>query len=599
MRVANEVRVGIVVVLALTLMLSAYFFLRGVGFGAELYYVRLNSAATIAAGNDVRLQGVKVGQVQEVTLDPQTQKPLLTLAIKRQQPAFKLLQNYRYSVQSSAVIGESYVDIRGDFDPNAPVYSAGNPAQIIPGTGSAGIAGITDQATLLAQELRSTLQKFNVTIDRVNKGVLSYENQTKLARTLDNVTRLSRDVGQAFGPQGIRFGFGDPRAQRGLNEALINTAALSRQAQGLARDAQSVISQANVAARNVTALTASGRDVVQENRGQLRRLLTTFDRTAQNVAGLTETLDFALRQGGFKENAQIAFQSLRRSAENVEAATAGFRALTSDPQAQNDLRTTLTALRESTEALRATAQTISGAIADPQLQGQLKTTLQTLSATAATLQTTTENLRVASEGLKNIAGDSKVQEDIKALPAELRGTLVATRATAERVNALLGGRRNRNAPNAGGTTPGTLEPPRSGYVPGGFDFTYRHFADGATANGIRSRNFGDITFNAELFGSPFRAGLANIGEGTDLTLQTGRFLGKNGALRYGLYRSKLGVGADYRAGRFSIEGNLYDPARRSMNIYGGVRLTPEIEIIAGREHGRGVRTNSIGVRLTP
>lgn len=599
MRVANEVRVGIVVVLATALILFGYFFLRGVGFGAELYYVRLNGAATIAAGNDVRLQGVKIGQVQEVTLDDETQKPLLTLAVKNQDPPFKLLKAYTYGVQSSAIIGENYVDIRGPFDPNAPVYVAGNRNQIIPGTAAAGLAGITDQATLLAKDLRQTLQKVNVTIDRVNKGVLSYDNQIKLARTLDNVTRLSKEVGQSFGPNGIRFGFGDPVAQRGLNETLINTAVLSRQAQSLARDAGSVISQANVAARNVTALTATGRGIVQENRVQLRRLLVTFDKTAQNVAGLTETLDFALRQGGFKENAQIAFQSLRRSAENVEAATAGFRTLATDQQAQKDLRTTLTALRESTEALRDTAKTISVAINDPELQGRIKGTLDVLTTTSASLKNITANLEVATTGLKNIAGDPKVQDDIKALPAELRGTLVATRATAERLNSLLGGRRNRNAPNVGGSTPGALEPPQSGYSPGGLDFTYRHFADSANVGGARARNFGDVNFNTELFGAPFRAGLANIGEGTDLTLQTGRFLGKSGALRYGLYRSKLGVGADYRSGRFSLEGNLYDPARRSLNVYGGVRLTPQVEIIAGRETGRGVRTNSIGVRLTP
>ena len=70
-------------------------------------------------------------------------------------------------------------------------------------------------------------------------------------------------------------------------------------------------------------------------------------------------------------------------------------------------------------------------------------------------------------------------------------------------------------------------------------------------------------------------------------------------MRYGLYRSKLGIGAEYHTGRLSLEGNLYDPNDRSYNAYLGYQLTPSFEILAGREKSGGVRTNAIGVRLTP
>jgi ABC-type transporter Mla subunit MlaD len=592
MRIANEVRVGIVVMLALTLMLIGYFVLRGIGLGADLYYMRLNTAATVARGNDVRLQGVLVGQVQEVTLDAATQKPLLTLALKGDNPRVKLLTKYAYSVQASSLIGESYVDIRGEYDPNAPVYEANNQAQIIPGTASPGIAGITDQASQLASDFRTTLLKFNVTLDRINKGVLSYDNQIRLAKTLDNVTKLTQQVGQSFGPNGVKIGFGDPAAQRSLNEALQNAAVASRQAKDIAREAQG-------AARNINRLTGSAGGVLNENRPQLRQLLVSFNRTANNVAGLTETLDFALRQGGFKENSQIAFQSLRRAAENVEATTAGFRSLSNDPATQKNLRDTVAALRESTEALRDTARIISGTINDPEVRTQIAGTLRTLNATATTLQQTTENLRDTTAGFKSIVTDPQVQDDLRAIPSELRGTLEATRSTAERFNSLLGGRRNRNAPATGG---GGTAPQQSGYAPGGVDFTYRRLTNpkGTPSGPDNSgRNYGDVTFNAELFGGPFRAGLANIGESTDVTLQSGKFLGKNGAVRYGLYRSKLGAGADYRKGRFSLEGNLYDPNNSSYNIYGGVRVSPQVEVLLGHEKIRGVRSNSIGVRLSP
>src|SRR4028118_1669964 len=111
MKTGNEARVGVVVVAALALALSGYFFLRGTAPGADLYYLRINGPATIAQGNDVRLQGVKIGEVREVALDPDTQQPIVTIAVKPN----KLLKNYQYSIRTSSLIGEPYVDIRGAY----------------------------------------------------------------------------------------------------------------------------------------------------------------------------------------------------------------------------------------------------------------------------------------------------------------------------------------------------------------------------------------------------------------------------------------------------------------------------------------------------
>jgi hypothetical protein len=102
-----------------------------------------------------------------------------------------------------------------------------------------------------------------------------------------------------------------------------------------------------------------------------------------------------------------------------------------------------------------------------------------------------------------------------------------------------------------------------------------------------------------LFGSPFRAGLSSIGEGSDFNAASGKYIGRNGAVRYGLYRSKLGVSAQYNLGRFSLEGNLYDPESQFGQYYGGFQITPNLEIIAGREKFGSVQSNSIGVRLRP
>ena len=605
MRFGNEARVGFVVILALALALTGYFFLRGVGVGADLYTIRLNGAGAIAKGNDVLLQGIKVGIVREVGLDPATQRPLVTIAIQKSNPPFKLLKSYRYAVQPSGIIGENYVDIRGEYKPDVELYAA-NTSEQIPGIASPGIAGLTDSATQISGQLSKTLQKVNVTIDRVNKGVLSYENQVKLARTLDSVAKLTTSAGRAFSPQ----------TQRQLAQALANAnrasaegalaarniriategagstvSNLSRQANGLANQASGVLNQAN-------GIFRQGNGIIAENRGELKSLLSSFRVTANNAAGLTRSLTFLVRDSKITENSQILFGSLRRTAENVEASSAAFRKLSDDPELAQTLRTTLTSLRTSTESLSNIARSIEGLIGDETSQAQLKSTLRTFSETATTLQATTQNLLVVTEGFKNIVSDPQLQSSLKAIPNELLGTLQATRATAERINGLLGGRKSRQNTDASGT-PGssstTAAPANIASLDSGFSFTLRRLND-RDARG--NRTFGDVDFRGELFGGPLRAGLANIGEGTDVTLQTGQFIGTNGALRYGVFRSKLGVGLDYQLGKLRFEGNVYDPNRRSYAVYGGYRLSPQVEVLVGAEKSPGVRGGSVGVRLS-
>lgn len=588
MRGSNEAKVGVVVVSALVLLVGGYAWLRGIGLGGEHYYLRLNGAANITVGNDVRLQGVKIGQIKKVTLDPVTQKPLLTLALDRSNPPFQLAKNYIYSVRQGSLVGENYVDIRGKFTPGMQLYVANDPSQVIQGNGAVAITDVTqqvsDQIGVLSKDFRATLQNLNVTLDRINKGVLNYDNQRKLATALDGVARLTNKASQGFGPQGVKISLGDENARNSLNSALRSSAAAAE--------------QANYAARNINGLTRELGGVVQENKGQIRGLLNNLSAAAGNAAGLTQSLNFLIRDGGFKENSQIALNSLRKAAENVEAGTAGFRSLATDQTAQKDLRDTLAALRVTTETLRDTVGVVNKAIADPTNQNQLKTTLGVLSDTATSLQTTMKNFAEISGGLKNTLGDPALQNNLKASAENLAGTLAATRAAAERVNGLLGGRKPRATSDPGAANSGSTENGAKtviSEIPTGMDFTYRRFV----SNGVSPRNFGDVNFGIELFGAPFRLGLSDIGDGTDLTLQSGRYLGKNAAIRYGVYRSKLGAGAQYSAGRFNLEANAWDLNRRSYNLYGGLELTPQVELLVGREHIGNMRTNAIGVRLRP
>ena len=583
MRYSNEIRVGIVFLGGLALIVFGYFYLRGLGLNAEFYTLRLNGAASIAQGNDVRLQGVKIGQVSEVNFDPETQQPILKIAVRRADPSYKLLKTYEYSVQISGLVGENYVDIRGPYSAGADIYNADDPEEIIPAEAAGGILAATNSANDLAKSLETTIAKVNTTLDAVNNGVLNNPNQQKLAQALDGVAKLTTSASKTFDES---TGRSLQRSLTNAERASANIERATRDAGGLSNDVRSLVRDAR-GELNTTSRNFNG--IANENRGQLKQLLANTTRASNSIAGLTETLDFTLRAGGFKENSQAALKSLTRAAENVAVATDGIRTLSEDPTTNADLKRTLVALRQSTESLRDTAASLQGFVAGDGT-GQLKGVL-------ASLGTTANNLEVTTASINNIIGDPEVQADIKGSADNLNNTLAATRASAERINALLGGKkRAQTDAGTGQGTPSDIAATNTFGSPGA-SLMLRSLSE--TPRGASGRNFGDAQFDADLLGGPFRIGLANIGDGDDFTLQSGQYLSKNLAARYGLYRSKLGVGLEARRGKFFVEGNAYGLNNSSYNLYGGVAITRNLDLMAGTENIRGNGSASIAVRLRP
>ncbi len=630
----NEARVGIVVFIALATMVVGYFYLRGLGLTSDKYYLRLIGASHIAPGNEVRLQGVKIGQVLEVALD-EGQKPLITVAVKRSGAPLQLLKSYKYTLQSSTLIGENVVDVRGPFRVDAEAYEPNNPRVVIPVTSAGPLAAVTDQATLLIGEMRGTLDKLNTTIERINTGVLSNNNQLKIARALDNVAKLTQEARRGFGPEGIRVGLGDPKARQGLNDTLQNTAFAAK--------------QAGAAAGDLRLMAADLKNIVGTNKGQIGSLMSGLNKTASEVGGLAQSLSFLVKNGGLQENLngtllaarkaaenveamtasfkkgtgegtqsdiQATLASARRAAENIEAATGALKAF-SDADTQKTLRSAIVSLTDTANSLKITADAIKTTITDPDSQKQLKSTLTTINQATTSLAATADNMKEASAGFKNILADEKLQADLKALPSSLRAsseelqkTLAATRGTAQsfqnladNVSGLLPRSRRRNTnqtPPAPGTKP--ISKPGTEF-PSGPYLTYRNLSNfgGKPRIGadVAQNAYGDLGFDATLFGGPLRLGVSNIGDGSDLTLQTGQYLGKGVALRYGIYRSEIGAGVELRKGRFFVEGNAWDLNDGSYNALVGVKITPQVELFGGRESIRGVHSTALGVRLRP
>jgi len=92
-------------------------------------------------------------------------------------------------------------------------------------------------------------------------------------------------------------------------------------------------------------------------------------------------------------------------------------------------------------------------------------------------------------------------------------------------------------------------------------------------------------------------GVADIGEQNEVNLQQGRRRG-NQAFRYGLMRSKLGVGGDiYLGGRSQLSVDVFDPNEVRADVTGAVPLTDSTRLIFGVRDVWGDNLGFVGARF--
>jgi len=81
-----------------------------VGFGAGHYTInaKFRSAEGITVGTDVRLAGVKIGSVSNLSLDPKTFQAMARLSIK---PEYQMPEDSAAIISSEGLLGGNFVEI--------------------------------------------------------------------------------------------------------------------------------------------------------------------------------------------------------------------------------------------------------------------------------------------------------------------------------------------------------------------------------------------------------------------------------------------------------------------------------------------------------
>ena len=379
---------------------------------------------------------------------------------------------------------------------------------------------------------------------------------------------------------------------------------------GLPDTARELMNDARGIAKGINTMVSS-----RENQEQLRQILTNVNRatmTASQVANQGLKLATQLARMASKndwrvadmiENLRLASGSvqrtatqihqlvsttplpaqmarageeLRAAAEDVHKTTTQARDIFTDPELRKSLDTMVADLRKASENLVTLTGSASKLVGDPQVQSDLK-------ATMANIREATDSLKQSTDAARKLLTDPEVTGDLKA-------TVRNARLTAER-GADIAAKASKSLDRVDRTMD------RLGNAVASVKPSYTRAWLGnraALEEGLRSDFNLDIHYgqNPEDF---WRVGVADIGRGERLILQKAVPLG-SGRARGGILYGKVSVGYDKLWPRGSLEFDVYDPDRLTLDARGVYRLQDNWDLVVGVDQALNRNHPFIGVR---
>lgn len=275
----NPIPIGIVGLLVLSLVALAAYNVDDLPIigGGTTYQAHFSEAAGLSASDEVRIAGVKAGEVTDVGLAGD--KVLVTFRV---QDAW-VGDRSGASIQIKTLLGAKYLalDLRGDqvLDPGQPIPLSRtvSPFDVVEAFNglSETVGGIdTDQLATsfrtLADTFRGTPDETRAALDglsRLSRTIASRDEQlAQLLDGADNVTGVLADRNREF-------------------EALLRDGNLLLEELGMRREAISALLD------NTQRLSAELRGLVAENREQLRPALEQLDQVAATLQRNQDDLD--------------------------------------------------------------------------------------------------------------------------------------------------------------------------------------------------------------------------------------------------------------------------------------------------------------------
>ncbi len=252
MKYSREVKVGVSIVLAALIFYFGVRYLQNVPLfrGSYTLHAQFSNAGGLVSGNQVRINGVNVGSVESVRLDPEARVARVVFRVDR---SIKIPQGSTAEVSGVSALGGVRLSISLGPPSNPPI----EPGGFVPTPPEKDIfAQLSDKAPLIAARADSLLAKANTTMEEAN--VLLQSPESNFNTTMDAVRESATALARLLESQRARLG-----------RVLENTEGLTAELESFAETNTDSLNQ-SVEQLN-TVLT------------QAERNLQTLDRTTRNL----------------------------------------------------------------------------------------------------------------------------------------------------------------------------------------------------------------------------------------------------------------------------------------------------------------------------
>ena len=297
-----------------------------------------------------------------------------------------------------------------------------------------------------------------------------------------------------------------------------------------------------------------------------------MEKLEQMITAIAETVDESL----INETLIELSTKLRDSMDNVNELLLHIDSLVGANA--DEINATLTNLKDMTSTFKLVSEDIRKVVSDPVLLARLDTITYGLEESVA-------NMQKISSDIEEVTGDPEVKQNLKdslrltkETLEEAKGSITEFKGSLSSVSKKVDQLSKLSEVDVSGKVVGRFV--RNDDVPPGED---------------KNKALADVEMQAETKKGFIRVGGEAIGEDTVLSLQGGRRITPDFALRGGIVRSKVGMGMEYKMGEVLWSSDLYDPNDPKFNSYLGLKLSSDYTLRLGVEDIFGDVNPMVGV----
>jgi phospholipid/cholesterol/gamma-HCH transport system substrate-binding protein len=219
----SELKIGVVTIVAIVIAAVTVFLLTGDrGFSWQRYYLKTRFASVpgLNSGSPVRLAGVEVGAVEEVTLEGEQVE--VTFSVNKRF-GDRITSGSVAKLGSVSLLGEAAVDIT----PSATGTPIPEWGYVPPGRAAAQLSDITDQAGQGIQELTGLIHDVRTGRGTVGKLMSDEQLYVDLRRFVASAGEMTDSIRQGQGTLGKLIN--DPATANALEASMKNIQTLTQQ----------------------------------------------------------------------------------------------------------------------------------------------------------------------------------------------------------------------------------------------------------------------------------------------------------------------------------------------------------------------------------